>query len=123
MHLQIISYHYKTFLVAVKASKVGDLSLGQPEAPLTIATIPRCRGGCYSFCNIMAEGFRFMPLGLVSSFGSVHGLARCKHEHRCPHACARSGDITIVQMELGSANVVMHQKHAQRIWGDLKKVS
>ena len=54
-------------------------------------------------CNIMAEGFRFMPLGLVSwePFGSAHRSVKCKLEHRCWRACGADvslRDVTIAQM-------------------------
>ena len=32
-----------------KVSKVGDHSQGDPKAPFSIASTPRCRGGRYSF--------------------------------------------------------------------------
>ena len=33
----------------IEISKVYDCSRGQPEAPFSISTTLRCRGGCYSF--------------------------------------------------------------------------
>ena len=56
----------------------------------------------------MAEGFRFMPLGI--KFGSVHGLLRC-NINTGVHARTRSGrgadaslrDVTIAQIGNGAS--------------------
>ena len=55
-------------------------------------------------CNIMAEGFRFMPLGLVR-LRTLHGLLRC-NINTGVHACTHGADVslrdhTIVQMGNG----------------------
>ena len=35
-------------LVVLDRNKVATLVEGDPKAPFSIATIPRCKGGCYS---------------------------------------------------------------------------
>ena len=70
-------------------------------------------------CNIMAEGFRFMPLG------SVHGLLR-GNINAGVHACGRSRRVTQRchnspkwETGLGSANDITNRKRT----GDFEKVS
>ena len=46
--------HWPTFRTNIKVSKVKLATVveGDPKAPLSIATTPRCRGGSYSFPRI-----------------------------------------------------------------------
>ena len=78
----------------------------------------------------MAEGFRFMPLGLVRrrTFRQVHGLLRC-NINTIIHAHARRAevslrDVTIAQMGNGGQQVRMMSLtwSARRILGDFEKV-
>ena len=75
----------------------------------------------------MAEGFQFMPWGLVRlrTFGSVHGLLRCNIKTGV-HVRAQSGHVTqrchnspAGKQRLVSANDVTHRKRAEdfgRFW-------
>ena len=50
------------------------------EGRVQLQKINDCqRPGLKPYCNVMAEGFRFMPLCLVRlrTFRSAHGLVRC----------------------------------------------
>ena len=86
----------------------------------------------YSYCNIMAEGFRFMPLGLVKlrtfrlSEGGYLGVALTQvftrmrgRSERITQRCHNSPGGKTGQ---ASANDVKHRK-ARRILGILKKFS
>ena len=42
-----ITYHY--IYIYIYIYKVGDHSQGEPKAPFSLATTPRCRGVCNSF--------------------------------------------------------------------------
>ena len=76
-------------------------------------------------CNIMAGGFRFMPLGLVRLSTWV---SQVQHKHRCSRACvcAQSGRVTQrchnspdVKRRIASANDITHRKRAEdfgRFW-------
>ena len=75
----------------------------------------------------MAEGFRFMPLGLVRLITfrlSTWGLVRCKFERRCSRACAGGAnislrDVTIAQMRNGASKC--EWRHAPEARGGFGK--
>ena len=73
-----------------------------------------------SKCNIMAEEFRFMPLGLVSwePFGSAHGLLG-RSINAGVHACGQSGGVTqrchIAQM--GNGDTECRLRHTPEAHG------
>ena len=84
-----------------------------------------------SMCNIMAEGFRFMPLGLVrlGTFRLSAWVAWVQHWHRCSRAFTWSRRVTqrchnspIWETRLQSPGDVTHRRRAVDV-GNLKKVS
>ena len=83
----------------------------------------------YYSCNIMAEGFRFMPLGLVrwEPFGPVRGLLGC-NINTGVHAHVRKADVslrdvTIARDEKRGYRVQMtsRTRNARRILGIWRK--
>ena len=47
--LYVKEYTYMFVWVYIKKIKLATLVDGDPKAPFSIATAPRCRGECYSF--------------------------------------------------------------------------
>ena len=44
---------FETFLKALISKKLATIVEGNPKAPFSIATTPRCRGGRYSFPGLL----------------------------------------------------------------------
>ena len=51
MSVRILCIHIYTYIYIVNTSivKLATIVEGDPKAPFSITTTPRCSGGCYSF--------------------------------------------------------------------------
>ena len=65
-------------------SKLATIVEGKQEAPFSIATTPRCRGGCYSFPGIAPLYPRYVHYIAERTIFKVFGMTRPRIEPRSP---------------------------------------